>query len=238
MSTEGYPGNSTWFEDHYSIAAQEIVDFLGGDGVSLKGKRVADIGTGDGIIALGLFHLAEPDLLVGYDVDPTDLDDLLRIAREHGIERIPDGLRYERSSPDQVPAATGAFDFVVSWSTFEHISEPLAMAREIRRLLAPGGLVMIQLFPFYLSEHGDHGWARPGFDHLTSGIDSPDVYRDRIQYLNRLTFDGLHEILREGGLRVAKVELIHHPFHVPASLTALRLSDLAIGGVKLLAAPI
>ena len=88
---------------------------------------------------------------------------------------------------------------------------------------------MIQLFPFYFSEHGDHGWERPGFEHLVSGSDREDVY------LNRITLDDLHQALRSGGLRVSKLELIHFGFHVPPTLDSLRLSDLAIGGVKLAA---
>jgi ubiquinone/menaquinone biosynthesis C-methylase UbiE len=194
--------------------------------------RIADIGTGDGIIALGLFNLAKPEFLVGYDIKLTDTDDLEHIAKEHGIDGLPAGLRFEQSSSDRVPAATGAFDLVVSWSAFEHISEPLPMAREMRRLMAPGGVAMIQLFPFYLSEHGDHAWTRPGFDHLVSGEASHDYF------LNRITFDGLHEVLRTAGFRVSKVELIHTAFHLPSELTDVRLSDMAIGGVKLIAVPI
>ena len=225
------PDNATWFEDHYFSAAQQVVDFLGGDGLSLEGKRVADIGTGDGIIALGLFNLTKPSLLVGYDIHPVDTDYLLARAQEHGIGQWPDDLRFDVNALDAIPTATGAFDFVVSWSAFEHISEPLAMAQEIRRLLAPGGVAMIQLFPFYYSEHGDHGWARPSFEHLTSGEDIPDVY------LNRITVDDLYDVLGEARLRVSKVELIHQSFHLPPELTGVPLSDLAIGGVKLLAVP-
>ncbi len=229
--TDENPDNPTWFEDHYFSAAQQVVDFLAGDGLSMEGKRVADVGTGDGIIALGLFNLAKPSLLVGYDLNPVDTDYLLGLAKEHNIGQWPEELRFAVNGFDAIPAATGAFDFVVSWSAFEHISEPLAMAREIRRLLAPGGVAMIQLFPFYFSEHGDHGWARPSFEHLITGEDIPDVY------LNRMTFDGLHRVLGQARLRVAKVELIHQSFHLPAELTDVPLSDLAIGGVKLLAVP-
>ncbi len=227
-----YPNNPTWFEDHYFRAAQEIVDFLAGDGLSLEGKRVADIGAGDGVLSLGLFHRASPDLLVGYDVEDVNIEQLRSIAMEHGIDEFPAGLRFDRSFPDSVPAATGAFDFVVSWSTFEHVTNPLAMALEIRRLLAPGGVAMVQLYPFYESEHGDHGWTRLPFEHLLTGQNGTDLP------LNRITLDGLHETLRVAGLRTAKVELIHHAFHLPLELNNRRLSDLAIGGVKLLAVPI
>ena len=90
---------------------------------------------------------------------------------------------------------------------------------------------MIQLYPFYLSEHGDHGWHRPSFEHLLTGVDeTPDD-----AFLNRITLDELHRALFRSGLHVGKVELIHHTFHVPPQLLDRRLTDLAIGGVKLLA---
>jgi SAM-dependent methyltransferase len=226
-----YPNNATWFEDHYYAAPRQIVDFFGGDGVSLEGKMIADIGTGDGIMALGLFDLAKPEQLVGYDVEEVDTDELVRIAREHGIDALPEGLRFDLSSPDRVPAATGAFDFVLSWSVFEHAADPLALAKEMRRLLAPGGVVMIQLYPFYYSEHGDHGWTRPSFEHLSTGRDGTDLP------LNRITLDRLHKTLWTARLRTAKVELICSSFHVPPDLAQHPLTDLAIGGVKLTAVP-
>src|SRR5690242_3329470 len=41
-----------WFFDHYTDAADQIIHFLGGDGLTLEGRTVADIGAGDGIIDL------------------------------------------------------------------------------------------------------------------------------------------------------------------------------------------
>lgn len=49
----GPPGASTWFRDHYDQAASRVIEFLRLDDVSLEGKIVADIGTGDGILDLG-----------------------------------------------------------------------------------------------------------------------------------------------------------------------------------------
>jgi SAM-dependent methyltransferase len=226
------PTDISWFDDHYFTAPRQIVDFLAGDNLSLAGRRVADLGTGDGIIALGLHQLAQPAELTGFDLDPVDEEGLIATARAQGVvDALPAGLRFVQSSEDHIPAPDAAFDFVVSWSAFEHVSDVRGMCREVYRVLAPGGVVMIQLFPFYFSEHGDHGWHRTGFAHLVSGIDeTPDD-----AYLNRITLDDLHRALLAGGLRTGKVELIHHAFHLPAELVELPLSDLAIGGVKLLA---
>jgi len=226
------PTDISWFDDHYYSAPRQIIEFLAGDNLSLEGKTVADLGTGDGIIALGLHDLARPAELVGYDLDAVDEKQLVAMAREHKVaDELPPTLRFEQSSPDRIPAPDATFDFVVSWSAFEHISNLEGMAREVHRVLAPGGVVMIQLFPFYMSEHGDHGWHRPGFAHLVTGEDEPPGDA----YLNRTTLDDLHRALLAGGLRTGKVELIHHAFHLPPELVDQRLSDLAIGGVKLLA---
>ncbi len=232
MEREGYAGNATWFEDHYTKVPQEIVDFLAGDGISLEGKRVADIGTGDGLIALGLFNLVRPAVLTGYDIQPTDVADLERWAKEHDVGELPAGLSFHPCTEDHIDAATGDFDVVYSWSAFEHVSQPLAVAREIRRLMAPGGLAMIQVYPFYLSEHGDHDWNRPGFEHLVTGTSNAEVY------LNRITADELFDVFCAAGFQVTKVELIHTPFHLPAEISGVRFSDLAISGVKLTAVPV
>ena len=36
-------GATRWFKEHYEDAADEILSFLGGDGITLEGRRVADI---------------------------------------------------------------------------------------------------------------------------------------------------------------------------------------------------
>ena len=229
------PTDVSWFHDHYYDAPRQVVEFLGGDGLTLEGSRVADLGTGDGILALGLHDAAHPSELVGFDLQVVDEDRLLALVREHAVaEKLPATLRFERSFEDRIPAPDDSFDYVVSWSAFEHISDVAGMVREVRRVLVPGGVVMIQLFPFYSSEHGDHGWDRPGFAHLVTGRDeTPDD-----AFLNKITLDGLHRALVEGGLRPTKVELIHHAFHLPPELVDRPLSELAVGGVKLLAVAI
>lgn len=95
---------SVWFWDHYDGAAAQIVDFFAGDGISLAGKQVADIGCRD-------------------------------------------------------------YDVVVTWSALEHVAEPVSMLREIRRILRPGGVLFLQLWPFYYSDRGSHLWPR--FDALS-----------------------------------------------------------------------
>jgi ubiquinone/menaquinone biosynthesis C-methylase UbiE len=241
-----------WFADHIG-AARQVIEFLGGDGLSVEGWVVADIGSGDGIIDLGLVHEGRPARLVGFDVNLTDPDDLLARARDEGyVDELPAELEFVESATDRIPAEDASFDCLVSWSCFEHVSEPLAMATEMRRVIRPDGLLFLQLWPFYYSEHGGHlfDWYPRGFAHLVHPHDEirrrllEDDVKPHSEYiwnefsnLNRITVDDLGEVLRKGGFDVVKVELITNACHIPPEASHLPLSQLLVSGIKLLARP-
>ena len=149
-----------WFWQHYEQAAVEIIDFLRQGGVTLRSKTVADIGCGDGIMALGVVHHSSPARLVGFDVNPTDLDHLSRRADEEGVRRrgLPPQLSFAESSPEHLPAGDAEFDVAYTWSAFEHIANPIAVLNETRRVLKRNGTLFLQLWPFYFSERGSHLW--------------------------------------------------------------------------------
>jgi len=249
--------NNGWFYDHYRDAPQQIVDFFAGDGISLEGCEIADIGAGDGIIDLGLVTLARPAKVVGFDIRAVKQDDLLAMARTAGVEEVTDGLppqlEFRTSLPCQFPAETASFDHAISWSAFEHIADPVCVLRETRRVLRPGGVLMIQLWPFYYSEHGSHlwDWFPEGFTHLAlepdelvervlSGGSDPDKSTRMLEeylHLNRISLDDLQRSLLNAGFVVVKLELISNAVHLPVSLAHLPLSLLGVAGVKLLAIP-
>ena len=242
-----------WFFDHYAGAAEQIVDFLGGDGITLEGKRVADIGAGDGIIDLGLVHRGRPRSLVGFDIIPTNAPDLLRRARDQEVaDELPRELEFRTSEPTRLPADDASFDIAVTWSAFEHVREPIGVLREIRRILTPSGILFLQLWPFYHSERGSHLWEWfPGFHHLVD--DSPAVEETvranttnevwseymlkEFRELNRITVDELQLAMQIAGLEIRKFELLTNPVHVPREALRYPLSVLGISGVKLLAVP-
>ena len=71
-------------------------------------------------------------------------------------KRCPPTCASRSRSRPVIPAADDAFDVVLSWSAFEHIEDPPAVMREIARVLRPDGVFLLQLWPFYHSEHGSH----------------------------------------------------------------------------------
>jgi SAM-dependent methyltransferase len=244
-------GAARWFKEHFEDAADEILEFLGGDGISLEGCRVADVGCGDGIIDLGLALKGRPAELVGYDLIDVDSGALLRAARGAGVAgELPPALRFERSEPTAIPAADESFEIVVTWSVFEHVDDPVSLLWEVRRILKPEGYLFLQLWPFYDSEHGGHLWPHyeGPFPHLlrpdeqilreVEGRQATDPRRsaeDEYRSLNKITLDELHRALLANGLIVAKLKLIAQAVHIPRQLTNRSLGDLGIGGVELIA---
>ena len=256
LSRKRQTPDSVWFWDHYDVAAREIITFCEGGGVTLRGRDVADIGCGDGIMALGLCRQAQPRRLVGFDVVPTDPDTLLSRARAEGaVDALPPGLEFRTSAPTSTPAADDEFDFVYSWSAFEHIADPVGVLREGRRILRPSGHFFLQLWPFYCSPKGSHlwDWFEADFHHLgqssgetvaqmnQSDRHSPEwtAYMAReFEHLNRITVDELQRAVLAAGFEVRKLELLTSPVHLTPELARYRWSDLAIGGIKLIALPV
>ncbi len=246
---------SAWFHEHYDEAADRVMEFFEAVFVDLAGKTIADVGCGDGIIDLGIAQKAKPARLVGFDMRPTDPELLLRLAREEGAaQELPACLEFQACEKNRIPAADDSFDHVYSWSAFEHIADPLAVIREIRRVLRPGGLLMIQVWPFYHSEHGSHlwEWYPRGFaqflhepEELEATVRTnpgPDPeWAEAVlwahKHLNQITLDDLQRCLQLGGFRTVRVHPMTGALQPPVEVAKLPLSLITIAGVELLATP-
>ncbi len=87
----------------------------------------------------GLGESAAYFALRGAEVTATDLSpEMLRMARRVA-GRSGVGFREAVASADDLPFAPGSFDAVYIANTLHHLPEPLAVLREIRRVLRPGG---------------------------------------------------------------------------------------------------
>lgn len=246
----GSADGTVWFQSHFEQAAGEVIDFLGGDGISLEGKRVADVGCGDGITDLGLALRAKPASIVGFDVVPTDTATLREQAGACDVQELPDNLSFVTCGETGLPAPDGSFDYVLSWSAFEHILDPVPVLRDIRRVLTDEGVLFIQLWPFYDSAHGTHlvDWFPEGFAQFrydddeilrrmraTGNQDAVAGMYEAYRTLNRITADGLHAALRVAGFRVVKLELQSDGAHLPFEAADIPPSRIGISGIKLLA---
>ncbi|MGH9155053.1 MAG: class I SAM-dependent methyltransferase [Acidimicrobiales bacterium] len=249
------PEPAPWPEESFTTAVGHVMTFLNDEGIDLAGQSVADIGCGDGVMDLGLALRAAPKRLVGFDIAPVDTAGLLARARARGVAtELPPNLVFETCGEDRLPADDASFDGLVSWSAFEHVVRPVAVLREMRRILRPDGVLFVQVWPFFHSKHGSHlwDWFPEGFAQLLhepgtverevrAHPDKGPAWVDNLlaafHELNRVTVDDLQRALLLAGFRVTKLELETETVHIPPELAHLPLRTLAVSGVKLLARP-
>jgi len=98
------------------------------------GRRVLDIACGEGYGTNLLARRAER--VVGMD--------LSRKAVWHATQRYRrPNLRFKIGDGQRIPAEDQAFDLVVSFETIEHLPQPELFLSEVKRVLAPGGILVI-----------------------------------------------------------------------------------------------
>ncbi len=129
----------------YHQAHYEWILKLAGD---LKGKKVLDVGCGDGVLS---FLLAQK----GAEVTGLDNDEHgLRFAEENLKRENKNGtLRYRfvNGSAYEMPFESETFDIVVSCEVIEHVRKPEQLVSEAHRVLKKGGQVIITT-PYRLTE--------------------------------------------------------------------------------------
>lgn len=99
-----------------------------------RDRDVLDIASGEGYGSAMLAKVARH--VIGVD----NSESVIVHARKTYIE---DNLEYRLGSCESIPLADSSIDLVVSFETIEHHDQHQAMMREIRRVLRPGGVLMI-----------------------------------------------------------------------------------------------
>lgn len=99
------------------------------------GMRVLDVGCGPGTITAGLARLVAPGEVVGVDTSPAVLTE--------AAEAAP-GVRFVLADAHELPFADGELDVVHAHQVLQHLPDPVAALREMRRVTRPGGLVAVR----------------------------------------------------------------------------------------------
>jgi SAM-dependent methyltransferase len=174
---DGYWHEPSRMEEIYRrFVIRDHVRFVG------KAMRVLDVGSGGGLFAAEL-STRNPGMTV------TSLDISPRAAavawRRYGVPAVVTDLM-------SAPFAEASFDLITMFHVLEHLHDPLAYVKAARKLLAPGGRLVVQ------TPNLDC-WQYKVFGARWSGLDIPrHLYDFRLSDLRRL--------LEMGGFRVVRVK--------------------------------
>jgi SAM-dependent methyltransferase len=117
-----------WYAGRRKILASFIEDIC--SRVTDRRPRILDVGCGTGANLLMLSKFGDAE---GVDVS----EDALAFCRERGLENVKLG------AAEQLPYEDGTFDLVTALDVVEHLDDDLAGLREMRRVLRPGGRVLL-----------------------------------------------------------------------------------------------
>ena len=132
------------------VEIQNVLELAG----PLAGKRVLDVGTGDGTYALEA--AARGAIVTGIDLDPTMLAAARTRANERGLSPS-----FVLGRAEALPFPDGAFAVVFAVTVLCLVSDARVVAREMARVLAPGGrLVIGELgrFSVWAAQRRVRGW--------------------------------------------------------------------------------
>lgn len=104
------------------------------------GERLLDVGCGTGIVARLASQQVGPDgTVAGLDANPG----MLAIARSVTPEDV--SIEWYESSAEEMPLPDEAFDVVLCQISLQFMMNKLAALREMRRVLVPGGRIVLNV---------------------------------------------------------------------------------------------
>jgi SAM-dependent methyltransferase len=117
-----------WYTGRRQILANFVADIC--SRVTDRRPRILDVGCGTGANLLMLSQYGDAE---GVDVS----QDALAFCHERGLEKVKLG------AAEELPYNDDTFDLVTALDVVEHLDDDLAGLREMRRVLRPGGRVLL-----------------------------------------------------------------------------------------------
>ena len=147
--------------------------------------RILDVGCGTGANLKRLLQFGDAE---GVDISP----DALAFCRERGLENVRLG------AAEKLPYEDGTFDLVTALDVVEHMDDDVAGLREMRRVLRPGGRILLFV---------------PTFMCLWGVQDEVSNHRRRYR------LPELRRVVREAGFEIERTTYANITFLAPIFLT-------------------
>jgi ubiquinone/menaquinone biosynthesis C-methylase UbiE len=106
----------------------------------VAGASVLDVGCGPGTITIDIARRVAPGSVLGIDASTDVIAEATAAATEHGVRNVA----FSVGDVYALEVADGAFDVVHAHQVLQHLADPVAALREMRRVCRPGGVVAVR----------------------------------------------------------------------------------------------
>lgn len=106
----------------------------------LPGQSLLDVGCGPGNLTVDLAARVAPGRVVGVDRSEA----VLELAREEAARAGATDVTFTAGDAYALPFEDGSFDVVHAHQLLQHLGDPVAALREMRRVARPGGVVAVR----------------------------------------------------------------------------------------------
>ncbi|MBP1242358.1 SAM-dependent methyltransferase [Frigoribacterium sp. PvP120] len=103
----------------------------------VPGRRVLDVGSGPGTITVDIAERVAPGRVVGVDAAEVVVEQARALAAERGLTTV----EFVVADLFALPFDDDSFDVVHAHQVLQHVGDPVAALREMRRVTVPGGVV-------------------------------------------------------------------------------------------------
>jgi 2-polyprenyl-3-methyl-5-hydroxy-6-metoxy-1,4-benzoquinol methylase len=142
-------------DEYRSTQAARVLAAARDFGIGLDGRDLLDLGCNDGALT-AQYATEGPTRVIGIDINA---DAVHRAASEHSAANI----EYRHSTVTTFPIEDDSVDVIFCYDVFEHVAKPSTILDECRRVLRPGGSLLI----------GTWGWGHPFAPHLWATMPVP-----------------------------------------------------------------
>jgi len=185
--------------------------------LQLPCESFLDAGCGNGIYLREFGTLPQlPRTIVAVDISAKSLEAAAQTARQTGIEP-----RLVQANLETLPFPDASFDVVLATQVIEHLLDPPRGMRELARVLAPGGRLVISTdhdralvsrvlnAPRRLIAHLPH------LESSNAQVNVPEV---------RFSFSGFVELIEGAGLEVVHAETFRFSLNHPLDLRSVQIA--------------
>ena len=156
------------------------------------GMRILDIGCGPGSISMGFAQRVQPGKVIGID----NAGAALTAARAGADQQNISNVSFQVGDAYDLSFSDDSFDVVHAHQVLQHLTDPVAALREMRRVCKPGGLVAIRdsdydALTWYPANAGIEEWIRLYFAVATGNGGEPRAGRRLYSWAQAAGFENI-----------------------------------------------